>query len=69
MPSESYTMRQPADWLAAFRSQAEEEDMSLSAWIGECCKANLTKEVRKGLSERPSVGAPKRKKDQGGNPT
>ena len=50
-----FSMSQPADWLEAFKAQAEKENMSLSEWIGECCRAN----VFVPLPDRRPVGRPK----------
>lgn len=53
---------QPADWWAAFERQAAAEDMKLSAWVGECCRAYLSKAEAEQLSERPAIGPPKQSK-------
>lgn len=49
----------PADWWDAFEEQAKKENMTLSAWIGECCFANIPKEKQAKLSERPPAHRPK----------
>ena len=41
------------------------EGVNLSEWVGACCVANLPVSVSRALSERPTVGAPKRAKDEG----
>jgi hypothetical protein len=43
---------QPADWLAAFRAEADRQGTKLSIWVGDACKAKLPPEVRKTLSKR-----------------
>jgi len=59
--SERRNITQPTDWWAAFEQQATADGWSnLSAWVGDCCRANLDKQRQQGLSERPTVGAPKR---------
>ncbi len=55
---------QPADWWAAFEAQASKDGQTLAAWLGDCGRANLAKDVAAGLSERPSVGAPKKPKSE-----
>lgn len=64
MASKAKLITQPEDWWAAFEAQAELEDLSLAKWVGECCKANLPKSVAEVLSDRPTVGAPKRPKSK-----
>lgn len=54
MPAISTT--QPADWIAAWRVQAERESLTLSEWIGECCNAFIDGDVAAGLSERQGRG-------------
>ena len=58
--SDRKNITQPADWWAAFEKQAKANSQSLSEWIGDCCRANLPAGVADHLSNRPSVGAPKR---------
>ena len=44
---------EPAEWWNAFIVQAKEDGApSLSEWMGDCCKANLSEDVQKGLCER-----------------
>lgn len=50
------TTSQPVDWLVAWREQADEECMTLSQWVGECCDAYLPDDVRTGLSVRRPRG-------------
>jgi hypothetical protein len=51
---------QPSDWWVAFEDQASKCNMTLSAWIGDCCCANLPVKVQKKLSERPPAHRPSR---------
>ena len=60
MPSERKNITQPADWWAAYVSQAQKEGLSLSAWMGEQCNEGLPKAVRKTLSERKPAHRPNR---------
>ncbi len=53
---------QPADWVEAFKVQAEKDGLSLSAWIGEKCKAGLPKQAQSKLTERQGVGPIAQKK-------
>lgn len=53
----------PPDWWDAFEKQARKEGMSLSAWIGECCLANIPKTTARKLSTRPPAHRPKVKED------
>ena len=64
MASERKNITQPADWWAAFEAAAKVEGVNLSEWIGACCVPNVPAAVAKGLSERPTVGAPKKSKDE-----
>lgn len=50
---------QPADWWAAFESQAQAEGLSLSAWIGKVGRDALPKRVAGKLSERSPAHRPK----------
>jgi len=52
----NYLISQPVDWMEAFRAKAESEGMSLSAWIGESCKAQLSTRQQQQLPERPKSG-------------
>ena len=49
------TMTQPADWWDAFERQAQREGLTLSEWVGECCKSYVQGE----LSERRPANRPK----------
>lgn len=59
MNSERKNVIQPIDWWAAFVTEAKREGLSLSEWLGDCGRANLPKDVKAGLSERPTAGRPK----------
>lgn len=50
---------QPAEWWAAFESQAKKGGLTLSEWIGAQCLAALPKSAKKGLPERPAANRPK----------
>lgn len=50
---------QPADWLAAFRAEADRQGTKLSIWVGEQCRKGLPPAVRKTLSTR-TQGRPKK---------
>jgi len=54
---------QPAEWWAAFETEASKHGQTLSEWIGECCLANLPKSIRGTLSERPAAHRPKNQKN------
>jgi hypothetical protein len=54
---------QPADWWAAFESQATTMGYTLSEWIGINCQAFLPADVRAGLSERQPANRPKKLPD------
>jgi hypothetical protein len=43
----------PVDWWNAFLAQSQAEGLSLSEWVGECCRANLAAKERRKLSELP----------------
>jgi len=58
MTSERKNISNPRDWWAAFETQARADGMSLSEWVGECCKANLPKGTK--LSERPAAHRPRK---------
>lgn len=59
MTTERKNLTQPSDWWAAFADQAAQDNVSLSEWVGECCRAAVDTRTRQRLSDRPSVGAPK----------
>ena len=63
MTNERKNISEPADWWAAFESQAKAEGLSLSAWIGEAGKAKLPPKVAKNLTERPAANRPAKAKD------
>jgi len=50
----------PDDWWKAFENEAEKRKMTLAAWIGKACVAQLPKRVRAKLSERPGAHRPKK---------
>lgn len=54
MKSIRKNITQPEDWWAAFEAAAQTENMTLSEWVGECCRANIKSE----LSDRPPTGRP-----------
>jgi hypothetical protein len=43
------TLTLPVHWWIAFLEQAETEGLSLSEWVGECCRANLPAKERRKL--------------------
>ena len=47
---------QPADWWVAFEARAKQEGQNLSEWVGEQCRAGLTKRDQAKLSERSGTG-------------
>ena len=53
---------QPDDWWAAFVRQAQDEGLTLSEWMGECCIANLPKDRQQLLSGRVKRGQPRKSK-------
>ena len=60
--TERRNITQPADWWAAFEAQAQREGLTLSEWIGECCRVYLEPGVNSGLSERPPANRPRKDK-------
>lgn len=56
MRSARLTTTQPAEWIQAWKDQAEAEGFNLSEWIGSCCNACLPKKVAKALPDRPGLG-------------
>lgn len=56
MTTERRNISQPSDWWTAFERTAQQDGLTLSEWIGECCRANVPDE----LSERPPANRPKR---------
>lgn len=65
MKAERRNITQPADWWAAFEIQAAAEGLTLSEWMGECCRVYLEKGINSGLSERPAANRPKKPRDEG----
>jgi hypothetical protein len=60
MPTVSYLLKAPEDWMNAYRAQAEEDGMELAEWIRQRCLDGLSKKRRKGLSEPIQRGRPKK---------
>lgn len=58
-PMDRVPMRQPGDWIDAWRAQAAREGLTLSEWIGERCNEALPQQVQQRLSERTGRGRPK----------
>ena len=60
MTSERKNISQPADWWAAFEKQAKAEGLTLSEWMGECCRLFVPGGAKaSGLSERPAAHRPR----------
>lgn len=57
------TVTQPEDWVLRWQAEAWRQGMDLAQWIGECCNAKLSPEVRAKLSERVGRGRPKQPVD------
>lgn len=57
-PMARVPMRQPADWIDAWRAQADKQGLTLSEWIGQRCNEALPQQVQRGLSERVGRGRP-----------
>lgn len=57
---ERKNITQPPDWWAAFEREAERKGMSLSAWIGDACRAKLPNRVWTKLSVRREAHRPKK---------
>ena len=51
---------QPADWWVAFEIQAKSEGLTLSEWIGECCRVYIEPGINSALSERPAANRPRK---------
>ena len=47
------TLKLPADWWIAFLKEAEARDISLSEWVGQCCREKLLPKERRKLSPFP----------------
>ncbi len=60
MPSEQsrITTSQPEDWVLAFKEQSDRNGETLAEFIGDCCRSNLDKDLREGLSERRPAHRP-----------
>ena len=59
----SKNITQPEDWWDAFRYEADAAEMSLSAWMGECCLNEIRSQTKgqskvKKLSDRPLASRP-----------
>ncbi len=63
MATERRNITQPADWWAAFQSQAESDGMTLSEWAGECMRKKLHAIINDGLGDRPAAHRPKKLKE------
>ena len=64
MPTERKNITQPADWWLKFDSEARKAGMTLSEWVGQCCRKALSKTENKLLSERPPAHRPKGTTDE-----
>ena len=64
MTTERRNISQPADWWEAFEEQAKKDRMLLSAWMGECCIANLPASVKAKLTERQPAHRPRKKEPE-----
>jgi len=60
MNSQRKSITQPADWWAAFQLQAQAEGMTLSEWMGECCRVYLPSGVNSALLDRPPANRPRK---------
>jgi hypothetical protein len=58
--SERKCLTQPPDWWDAFNAEAKKRGMTLAAWMGDVCVAQLPKRVQASLSERPGAHRPKK---------
>lgn len=63
MTSERKNISQPKDWWSAFQDQADAENVTLAAWLGEAGKSKLPPKVAKKLTERPPANRPRKAKD------
>ena len=59
MTNERKNITQPADWWAAFETEAVKRGLTLSKFIGLAASKMLTSEQRKELSERIKPGRKK----------
>jgi hypothetical protein len=48
------TLKLPVDWWIAFLRQAQAKEISLSEWVGECCRVQLPRNERRKLSRLPN---------------
>ena len=55
-----FNMKQPDDWMAAFKKQAARDGQTLAEWVGECLLANLDPDLRRGLSKRRPAHRPRK---------
>jgi hypothetical protein len=58
MDSKKLTLWLPADWIEAFRREAEKRGLSVGALMAECTAEQLAKSTRAKLSERRERGRP-----------
>ena len=54
--TERKNITQPASWWVAFEAAATEEGLTLSEWIGECCRCY----VDEPLEDRPPAHRPRK---------
>lgn len=59
MTSQQLNTTQPPDLAAAMKEQAKRDGLSLSEWVGDCCRANLDADLAKNLGDRPPAHRPK----------
>lgn len=62
--SQRKNISQPEDWWVAFEEEASKSDMTLSAWIGDCCWSFLPVKRRKKLSGRKPAHRPPLDQDE-----
>ena len=53
-----YNVTQPEDWMAAFRTQANRENMVFSRWMAKNLHKHLDQDLREPLSDRRQPGRP-----------
>jgi len=63
MTNQRRNVTQPADWWDAFKAAADKQGLSLSEWIGDCCKQQLPAKVAAKLSDRQPAHRPAKKSD------
>ncbi len=66
MTNQRKNITNPSDHWDAFELEAKRRNLSLSAFSGLAMMRLLSRDVREGLSERKSVGAPKHKGNENG---